>query len=200
MLSFFQSIESLEMGKRLLAHKDNDWFPNIDFTKKADKNWIVWSTENSKKADGSLYTDIPTKDKDATTDVVRECLQKWMKPISIVDTLLLGEIIKQWLGDEYIDFQGQKADSDEANYTDIREKIKKIEEYTGIQFNEYDTSTSTKYIIRNRWIYKDKKGDDRAFLRGGFHSGGSAIGGVCSLRVDCALGNTPSRNGFRACL
>jgi hypothetical protein len=71
-----KSLKSLEIGKRILKHKDEDRFPNIDFTKKVEKNRIIQSTENTKKTDGSLHTNIPTKQDSATEDVTRICLSK----------------------------------------------------------------------------------------------------------------------------
>lgn len=193
-------LKNLIVGKRLLAHADNDWFPNMDFSQKTPKDWIIMTTANMKDKAGDLLTDIPTQDTSKSEDVVRLCALQWMKPITITDTIVLWEIIKYGMGDEYVDFIGHNADNDEQWYPEIRKKIAEIEKYTGFVFNEYDKDDDgqDKYIIRNWGIYKNKQGNPQAFLRGRFNSDCGALGGVCSVSLGWGLDYTHSRYGFRS--
>jgi hypothetical protein len=71
--------------------------------------------------------------------------------MTIQESIILGEIIKYGLGDDYIGFEGQNADDDSTGYQEVRKKIKKIEKFTGLSFNEYrQENGQDKDIIRNR--------------------------------------------------
>ena len=187
------------MWRRLLEKKDNDWFVGMDFTTtvwEALGDWIVWEKSNRKDASWAPRVNIQTYNASQETDVLRECLKDGKKPISIAQSLLLWEIVKYGLGDEYIDFLAYKADGDETGHEEIRKKIQKIDNYLGMSFAEYNASD---YIIRNWWLYTDKNGTPRAFVRGRSADRG-CLGGVASLSLPWDVGTSNGALGFRSCL
>ncbi|MEI7563027.1 MAG: hypothetical protein WCJ39_05045 [bacterium] len=82
-------LQELTIGERLLAHKDNDRFPNMDFSQTISKDWIIMSTANAKDKTGNLLTNIPTHNTNANEDVVRLCALQGMKPISLQETIVV---------------------------------------------------------------------------------------------------------------
>lgn len=193
----------LETWKRLLIHKNDNWFINIDFTKtvkEAIGDWIVWEKSNRKDSTGKPHVDIRAYDKSQDTDVLRECLMTWTQPISLAQTLIVGEIIKYWLGEEYIDFLPHKADSDELWYQKIRTKIKTINDYLWMNFGEYVKTEKKEVIVHNRWIYVDKEGSPKAFMRGYSDLYGDKGAGISSLCLNCKVRAPYADLGFRSWL
>lgn len=194
-----KKLSELEMWRRLLENKNNDWFVGMDFNTtvwEALGDWIVWEKSNRKDTSWTPHVNIQTYNASQETDVLRECLKDGKKPISIAQSLLLWEIVKYGLGDEYIDFLAYKADGDETGHQEIRKKIQTIDNYLGMSFGEYNASD---YIIRNWWLYVDKKGNPTAFIRGGSAVPG-CLGGVASLRLRWGVDFSYGRIGFRSCL
>jgi hypothetical protein len=194
-----KKIHELEMWRRLLEKKDNDWFVGMDFTTtvwEALGDWIVREKSNRKDASWTPHVNIQTYNASQETDVLRECLKDGKKPISIAQSLLLWEIVKYGLGDEYIDFLPYKANGDETGHQEIRKKIQTIDNYVGMSFGEYNASD---YIIRDWWLYVDKKGNPTAFIRG-HNADCGCMGGVASLDLDWNVDNSYGNIGFRSCL
>lgn len=177
-------LKDLELGKRLMEWEDKDWFPDIDMNQKVWVKQLLIEKKNRQK-EGKAWVNISARD----------CLKEAPNCMTIEQCLILGEVIKERLGMEYIDFEGYMADSRYNGYEKVKEKIKTIDETFGIEFGEYTTDW---YIVRNRGIYIDKKGIERAFIRGAYADYG-CVGGVCSVNLGCGADRQYDGVGFRAC-
>jgi hypothetical protein len=115
--SSVKEMKVLDLSSQFMDKQGNDWFPQMDMNVSAWEalwsEWLVLEKNNTKADNGKTKVNIQAYNKSADTDVVRECLLKGIKPMGIVQTLVLREIIKQWLWDEYVNFQWYKADSDQ---------------------------------------------------------------------------------------
>jgi hypothetical protein len=198
--SSVKEMKVLDLSSQFMDKQGNDWFPQMDMNVSAWEalwsEWLVLEKNNTKADNGKTKVNIQAYNKSADTDVVRECLLKGIKPMGIVQTLVLREIIKQWLWDEYVNFQWYKADSDQPWYQDIREKITKIDDFLGINFADYNSNGD---IIRTRWIYRDKNNNINAFIRGAGDADG-CLGGVASLGLYCSVAYGDACLGFRSCV
>jgi hypothetical protein len=141
-----------------------------------------------------------------STDITRECLKEGMIPMNIDQSMLLCELIKDSLWEEYVNFIWYKANSDEDWYEDIRKKYQEIDKLLWTQFHYFDQDEISEdwyqYVMRDYGVYLDKNWTPKGFLRGGFHSHSfnSSIGGVSSVGLDCWLSFSLSYFGFRLCV
>lgn len=178
-------LKDLELGKRLMKWSDKDWFPDIDMNQKVWVKQLLIEKKNRQK-NGKARVSISARD----------CLKEEPYCMTIEQCLILGEVIMDKLGTDYIDFEWYMADSWYTGYGKIREKIKTIDDTFGIEFGEY---TNDWYIIRNRGMYIDKKGNEMAFIRGSA-AGDGCVGGVCSVDLTCDAVDQDGNVGFRSCM
>ena len=191
-----------DLSSEFMNKENNQWFPQMAMyptvQQALDSEWLVLAKHNTKADDGTTKVNIQTYNTSADTDVVRECLLKWTKPMGIVQNLVLREIIKQWLWDEYVNFEWYKADSDEEWHQKKREMISKIDDYTELNLWEYvDVWNGKTYVVRNWWLYRDKNNNLNAFLRG-YDADDGCMGGVASLNLNWNVDNSNDNIGFRS--
>lgn len=192
-----------DLSSEFMKKENNGWFPQMAMyptvQQALDSDWLVLAKHNTKADDGKTKVNIQTYNTSADTDIVRECLLKGTKPMGIVQNLVLREIVKQWLWDEYVNFLWNKADSDENWHKNIKKLIEDIDAYTWLSFGDYTTLWDTEYIVRNLWLYRDKNNNLQAFVRG--HSADyGCMGGVASLYLYCGVDLSYGCIGFRSWL
>jgi len=134
--------------------------------------------------------------------------------MTITDNIIMTELIKQTLGEEYVskDFcwQNFNPESEDKKQQKLRKQRKEIEDIFLVHY-EVNQKDNTWYLNRDYSIYKQQQPRDRTvwgktkkeyyagFLRGGFGSGDSAVGGVASVRLNWDLADSRSGFGFRPC-
>jgi len=200
------SRKDLYVGKQFAKHKEDRSFnPNLDREQSIDKDFIILAQRSHRPEEIPWYEDgINARNNDTdTSDIVRECLKQGMAPMDIDQSMLLWELIKDSLGEEYVDFNWHGADSDETGYEDIRKKYQEIDKLLWTQFHYFDRDEKPKnwhqYIMRDYGVYINPDWSPQGFLRGDFRSDDSALGGVASVRLRCYLGYSSSAFGFRPC-
>jgi hypothetical protein len=192
--------------KQFAEHEEDwDFNINVDRNQPIQKDILFFAQRSRRPEEVPWYSDGINlrNDSQEDTDIVRETLKQGMKPMMIDHNILLAELQKDILGEEYVNFIWYKADSDETGYGDIRLKYQKIDETFGTQFNYYDKDAkkeAPQYVMRDYGVYIDKQGTSRWYLRGRFSSHNSTLGGVCSVRLGWSLGRSNSCYGFRPCV
>ncbi|MEI7563031.1 MAG: hypothetical protein WCJ39_05065 [bacterium] len=197
-------LQDTYLGKQLLAFKDKDRYPELLHKKETkplkeimSKNYLIWQTDQAKNSNGAIHTSIKAQSSNVIEeDILKNVAKKNMEMQSIRDCIVLTEMIYQKFGESYLDksFVGNTIDED---------KLKEIQQELLIHF---DNKTSDGYLMRDYSIYrqvkpyqKDNKDEyNSGFLRGRFSSVYGALGGVCSVNLNCYLVNTNSYCGFRA--
>ena len=184
------------IGRQLEAHKDENWFVGGDFLDTPiGKNFLIVSKGNMRKF-GKPWTRIQLQNSSESTDIVRECAKLWYNSNLITQSILLTEIIAWALGDEYVNFEGYEADSDQDGHEAIRAKILEIDKTTGLTFADY---TESYWIVRNFWVYVDREWDVSWVVRS-HRSDDGAAAGVCSFCLDWYADASASAIGFRPSL
>jgi len=198
--------KDLYVWKPFADHKDDrDFNVNLDRENPIDRDFMIIA-QRSRRPNEIVWCGnwINARNNDAeSTDAVRECLKQGMNPIDIDQLMLLWELIKDLLWEEYVNFIWHKADSDEPWFEDVRKKYQEIDNLLLTQFHYFDKDTKPKgwkqYVMRDYGVYLDKNLKPKGFLRGDFHSGNSAMGGVASVYLNWYLGRSYSCSGFRPC-
>jgi hypothetical protein len=146
-------------------------------------------------------------------DIIRHMAKqgKWMQ--SITDNIILTQLIKGRFGDDYLseEFTNDNFDpkSSDKKKQDIQKKLKEIEEEFQINFKvdqNPDGKDSSRYLKRDYSIYKRKTNRDgekesyNGFLRGGFDSAYSGLGGPASVALDWYLVYSDSGWASRPCV
>jgi len=208
------------LGSQLTKFKDQDRYPAFLTDDKLDsplqKEWLIQKSAPAYESDAktphvniNLYNEWDDK-----WDIIRETAKKWGRMMTITDNIIMTELIKQTLGEEYVskDFcwQNFNPESEDKKQQKLQKQRKEIED-TFLVHYEVNQKDSTWYLNRDYSIYKQQKPRDRTvwgkikkeyyagFLRGSFDSGYSAMGGVASVFLNWRLDDSFSSCGFRPC-
>ena len=88
-----------ELSPEFMEKKDENSFPKMDMEVTVEEailgEWMIREKYNRKDETGNTWVNIPAYDTGENTDVVREILKGGTKPIGIVQTLVMREIIRQ---------------------------------------------------------------------------------------------------------
>lgn len=182
---------------------DNSDLPPDYLDQKIDNDYMIYWKTNAKDSAGNNIVNISSYNTWAKTDAVRECMKLWFNTSNIVYEVILWELIKERFWEDYVNFLWTKADKDEKKddntfwYTETHPKIRQIESEFWIDFGiTSDNFTSSWYVFRDYWVYKNKDWKAYGFLRG-HNALGGAVGGVASLFLSWHSGDSNARLSFR---
>lgn len=173
------------LGNEMLYYVNNSKFVAINMDKKVSeffREWlIVRSVRNLRNIDWSFFAKPCVYFKDGEyidpiyTDVLKECAKFWLKPWGwFEETIVLAELVKHWLWEDYLDFLARKGDESEwtpESRSLIRTKLKQIAEFLGIEFDYVlEDIPQSWYMLRTVSPYVNKWGNVRSFIVGESHS------------------------------
>ena len=170
---------------------DNSNLPDSFLNQTIDMPYIIYGKTNVKDSSWNNKVNISSYNPNSNTDAVRESLKKWFNTTNIVYETILWELIKEHddLWEECVNFLWIKADKDEKDddgnfwYEKLHPLIEKVEDVFLIDFwIKTQNFSSSDYMLRDYWVYKDKDWNTRGFLRGDDANDG-AVGGAVSLRL-----------------
>ena len=168
---------------------ENSDLPDSFLNQTIDMPYIIYGKTNMKNGAWYNIEHISSYSPSYDTDAVRESLKKWFNTTNIVYEAILWELIIEHddLWEECVNFLWIKADKDEKDddgnfsYEKLHPLIEKVENVFWIDFwIKTQNFSSSYYMLRDSWVYKDKDWNTRGFLRGDYAWAG-AVGGAVSL-------------------